>query len=183
MDTATSNWVIVKRDIEVVTIPYGNKMPLLSGAQVRIAQSFGGTYTVVTDMGIMVRVDAADADAIGETSPAPVPQPTIIGGTFDEKAVWDVMRTVYDPEIPVNIVDLGLIYECKAEDVSEGGKRVNIKMTMTAPGCGMGDILKGDVERKVASVSGVQEVHVDIVFEPPWSLDKMSEAARLQLGI
>jgi probable FeS assembly SUF system protein SufT len=182
MDTSTSNWVIVKRDIEVVTIPFGNKMPLPSGSQVRIAQSMGGNHTVVTDMGVMVRVDAADADAIGQINSAPAASPAIVAGTYDDAAVWDLMRTVYDPEIPVNIVDLGLIYEVKPEEV-EGGKRVNIKMTMTAPGCGMGDILKQDVERKVATVPGVKEVNVDIVFEPQWSLDKMSESARLQLGL
>ncbi len=182
MDTATSNWVIVKRDIEVITIPFGNNMTLPSGSQVRVAQAFGGNYTVVTDMGVMVRVDAADADAIGEISSAPAAQPVIASGTYDEKAVWDRMRTVYDPEIPVNIVDLGLIYEVKADDV-DAGKRVNIKMTMTAPGCGMGDILKQDVEKKVATVPGVKEVNVEIVFEPQWNLGMMSEAARLQLGL
>jgi probable FeS assembly SUF system protein SufT len=183
MNTATSNWVIVKRDVEVITIPFGNKMTLPSGSQVRVAQAFDGNYTVVTDMGVMVRVDAADADAIGEISTAPASQPAIVSGTFDEKAVWDQMRTVYDPEIPVNIVDLGLIYECKAEDAPEGAKRVNIKMTMTAPGCGMGDVLKQDVERKVATAPGVKEVKVEIVFEPQWNLGMMSEAARLQLGL
>jgi probable FeS assembly SUF system protein SufT len=177
-----TSWVIVKRDIEVITIPYGAKMTLPSGSQVRIAQTSGGNYTVVTDLGIMCRVNAEDADAIGQTGVIAenAADPT---APYDEHQVWEQMRSVFDPEIPVNIVDLGLIYELKSQPLAEGGQRLDIKMTMTAPGCGMGDVLKQDVERKVGAVPGVKEVHVDIVFEPQWSLEKMSEAARLQLGL
>jgi probable FeS assembly SUF system protein SufT len=178
----TTNWVIVKRDIEVITVPYGTKMKLPSGSQVRVTQAFGGTYTVVTDLGIMCRVEPQDADAIGETDVAarPVADPN---AAYDEKNVWQQLRTIYDPEIPVNVVDLGLIYELKSRPLAEGGNCVEIKMTMTAPGCGMGDVLKQDVERKTSTVPGVKEVQVEIVFEPQWSLEKMSEAARLQLGL
>lgn len=178
------SWVVVKRDIEAITIPYGSRMSLPSGMQVRVAQSFGDSYTVVTDLGIMCRIDGRDADAIGET--CTVPETTSSADTnapFSEQKVWDKLRTVYDPEIPVNIVDLGLVYECKGTPLPEGGHRVELKMTMTAPGCGMGEVLKQDAERKVATVPGVKEVHVDIVFEPQWNLGMMSEAARLQLGI
>jgi len=176
------SWILVKRDIEAITVPYGTRMKLPSGSQVRVTQSFGGNYTIVTDLGIMCRVEPQDADAIGETA---VAVETVVDphAAYDEKRVWEQLRTVYDPEIPVNVVELGLIYELKSETLAEGGHRVDIKMTMTAPGCGMGDVLKQDVERKTSSVPGVREVHVDIVFDPPWSLEKMSEAARLQLGM
>lgn len=176
--------VLVKRDIEVITIPYGTKMTLYAGSQVIVAQGFGGTYTVLTDQGTMVRVEPKDADAIGETAAAPQPTPAAASGPYDEKLVWEQLKTVYDPEIPVNIVDLGLVYECEAKPVpGEEGRRVEIKMTMTAPGCGMGEVLKQDVERKVSGLPGVREVHVEVVFDPPWNLSRMSESARLQLGL
>jgi len=158
-------------------------MSLPSGTQVRVAQAVGGNYTVVTDQGVMCRVDAQDADAIGETPLSAVPTAPDRNAPFDEKRVWEQLRTVYDPEIPVNIVDLGLVYECKAKPVADGGQRVEIKMTMTAPGCGMGEVLKRDVEQKVERVPGVREVCVEVVFEPQWNLGMMSEAARLQLGL
>ncbi len=179
MDT---NWVIVRRDVEAITVPFGSKMNLPSGTQVRLAQSFGGSYTVVTDLGIMCRVDAKDADAIGQMEVA-ASEAADPNAPYDEAKVWEQLSTVYDPEIPVNIVDLGLIYGLTSEPLPEAGRRVSIRMTMTAPGCGMGEVLKQDVERKVAAVPGVREVRVEIVFEPQWSLDKMSEAARLQLGL
>jgi probable FeS assembly SUF system protein SufT len=177
------SWVVVKRDIEAITVPYGTKMNLPSGTQVRVAQAIGGNYTVVTDLGVMCRIEAQDADAIGETHVKAEAQAVDLNAPFDEKNVWAQMRTVFDPEIPINIVDLGLVYECQARALAEGGHRVEIKMTMTAPGCGMGEVLKRDVEQKVARVAGVKEVHVDVVFEPQWNLGMMSEAARLQLGL
>jgi probable FeS assembly SUF system protein SufT len=177
-----SSWVVVKRDIEVITVPYGGTMPLPSGSLVHLTQSIGGSYTVTTDMGVMCRVDGKDADAIGimDVAPQAAADPN---APYDEKKVWEQLRTVYDPEIPVNVVDLGLIYEMKALPIPDGGHKLEIKMTMTAPGCGMGEVLKADVIRKTSAVPGVKEVQVDVVFEPQWSLDKMSEAARLQLGL
>ena len=175
-------WVIVKRDIEAITVPFGNKMMLMEGSQVRLTQAVGGSYTVVTDLGIMCRVDAQDADAIGETY-VPLEAAPAANAPYDETTLWERLRSVYDPEIPINVVDLGLIYELHSQALPEGGKRINIKMTMTAPGCGMGEVLKQDVERKALTVPGVKEVHVEVVFEPQWSLEKMSEAARLQLGL
>jgi probable FeS assembly SUF system protein SufT len=177
-----SNWVIVKRDLEVITVPFGSKMPLPAGSQVRVTQAIGGNYTVVTDLGIMCRVESQDADAIGQIMLDADTQADA-NAPFDEKNVWERLKTVYDPEIPVNVVDLGLIYELKSQPLQEGGHHVDIKMTMTAPGCGMGEVLKRDVEQQAASVPGVKEVRVEIVFEPQWSLEKMSEAARLQLGL
>src|SRR5512146_1936502 len=163
--------VLVKRDIDVITIPYGTRITLPAGSQIRVAQAFGGNYTVVTDQGTMVRIEAKDADAIGETAAASV----IAGGTpgeFSEKAIWDQLKTVYDPEIPVNIVDLGLVYQCDVAPLADARKKIDIKMTMTAPGCGMGDVLKQDVERKLGSLPGVGEVHVEVVFDPPWDMSR-----------
>ena len=176
-----TSWIIVRRDIDVITVPFGSKMKLPSGSQVRLTQAYGGNYTVVTDLGIMCRVEAQDADAIGHSDAESPSTPAT--GPYDEDTVWQQLRTVYDPEIPVNVVDLGLIYGVNSVPLTPEGHRVEIKMTMTAPGCGMGDVLKQDVERKVASLSGVKEVNVEIVFDPPWSLEKVSEAARLQLGL
>ena len=177
-----TSWFLVKRDIDVITVPFGSRMKLPSGSQVRLAQAAGGNYTVVTDLGIMCRVDAQDADAIGQTA-TDSQDLTDKNAPYDQKRVWDQLKTVYDPEIPINVVDLGLIYGVESKSLQEGTHRVEIKMTMTAPGCGMGDVLKQDVERKVGNIPGVKEVQVDIVFDPPWSLEKISEAARLQLGI
>jgi probable FeS assembly SUF system protein SufT len=151
----------------------------MAGTSVRLMQALGGSYTVMTDIGYMVRVDAADAEALGLTpaaSSADAPQ------EFSEKLVWDKLRTVYDPEIPVNVVDLGLIYACQIAPVPEGNK-IDIKMTMTAPGCGMADVLKSDIQRKISDLPTVKELNVEVVFEPPWNPSRMSEAARLQLGL
>ncbi len=176
-------WAVVKRDIEVITVPYGTPMNLPSGTQVRVMQSGGGNHTVITDMGGMCRVNAEDADAIGKAEAAAAVPAADQSAPYDEARVWEQLRTVFDPEIPISIVDLGLVYEIRSEARSEGGQLVQIKMSMTAPGCGMGDVLKRDVERQVARVPGVGEVCVEVVFEPQWSLKMMSEAARLQLGL
>ena len=145
-----------------------------------ITQSLGGQFTVTTDEGALLRIDDKDADALGERS-APAQAPAS-EGEFDEQQVWEQLRTVFDPEIPVNLVDLGLIYHCQAVPLPEGGHRVEIKMSMTAPGCGMGDVLKEDVQRKIQGVPGVREVDVEVVWDPPWDASRMSDAARLQLG-
>jgi probable FeS assembly SUF system protein SufT len=152
---------------------------LREGSKVRLLQALGGSYTVMTEEGYMVRVDAKDADVLGL---APASSSETAPAEFSEKLVWDLLRTVYDPEIPVNVVDLGLIYECNITPV-EGGNRIDIKMTMTAPGCGMADVLKNDIQRRVGSLPTVQQLEVDVVFDPPWHPGRMSEAARLQLGL
>jgi probable FeS assembly SUF system protein SufT len=146
---------------------------------VTITQTLGGHFTVATDDGALLRIADNDADALGVAAPA---APAPIEGPFDEERVWEQLRTVFDPEIPVNLVDLGLIYRCQAVPLPEGGQRVEIAMSMTAPGCGMGDVLKEDVRRKVQSVPGVREVNVEVVWDPPWDASRMSDAARLQLG-
>jgi probable FeS assembly SUF system protein SufT len=172
----------LSREVRATAIPYGEKVPLAAGTTVYISQSLGGTFTVVTDMGYMVRIDAADADAIGEEVTAS-PSAEDQAGKSLEELVWDQLKTCYDPEIPVNIVDLGLVYEVAARERETGGKRVEIRFTLTAPGCGMGDVLKVDIEQKVSALPGVEETDVQIAFEPVWNQSMMSEAARLQLGL
>jgi probable FeS assembly SUF system protein SufT len=171
--------IVLSRDVDATQIPSGIPHPLTSGTKVRLMQALGGSYTVMTDIGYMVRVDAKDADALGLI---PAASATDAPQEFSEKLVWDKLRTVYDPEIPVNVVDLGLIYACQIEPVAEGNK-IDIRMTMTAPGCGMADVLKADIQRKISDIPSVKELNVEVVFEPPWHPGRMSEAARLQLGL
>jgi probable FeS assembly SUF system protein SufT len=174
---------VLTRDVNIVTIPDGTPGTLSKGEHVTIHQSLGNNYTVVTERGHMVRIAGVDADALGkeqhqlhtlvsETSPEAV-----------EKNCWEVMKTVYDPEIPVNIVDLGLVYYCNVKFVGEGKNEVHIMMTLTAPGCGMGPVIQGDVEKCIRALPGVASVDVEVVLDPPWSREMMSEVAQLQLGL
>ena len=179
-----SELVVLNRDCDVTEIPSGRKATLPKGIQVRITQSLGGSFTVVTDDGYMARVAGPDADAIGK----PVTSGSKSAPAFDpnrplEELVMDQLRTCYDPEIPVNIVDLGLIYECKIAPVEGNQSRVDIKLTLTAPGCGMGEVLKKDAESKILHLPGVKEAQVELVWEPPWDQSKMSDAAKLKLGL
>lgn len=176
---------VITRDCDATQIPSGYKVSLPAGSNVTVTQVLGGNFTVMTDYGYLVRIDDKDADALGEKYVAAVKERAAAPaaeGPFDENKVWDQLRTVYDPEIPVNIVDLGLVYLCHASPRPDGGHRVEIHMSMTAPGCGMGDVLKEDVRNKVMTVPGVKEADVQVVWEPPWDQSRMSEAARLQLG-
>ncbi len=173
--------ITLNRECDVVQIPSGSRGKLPAGTPVRILQSFSGTYTVSTDLGYMCRIDGKDADALG-LSNTEAAKPAV-EGTFQEQMVWDQLKTVYDPEIPVNIVDLGLIYSCIVTSPDDGGKKILVKMSMTAPGCGMGDVLKADVQSKLSRLPEVKEVQVDVVFEPAWHMGLMSEAAKLQLGL
>jgi probable FeS assembly SUF system protein SufT len=171
--------ISLKRDCEAIEIPSGIPRILPVDTRIRITQFLGSGYTVVSDGGYMCRIDAKDADALGLTPPA---QPQAAAeATFNEKMVWDQLKTVFDPEIPVNIVDLGLIYACEISE-QDGGKKIDVKMSMTAPGCGMGNVLKADVEGKLARLPEVKCVNVEVVFDPPWGPARMSEAAKLQLG-
>jgi len=173
----------LKRDITATTIPYGQKTQLPKGSQVEITQELGGSFTVLTDFGLL-RIEGKDSDALGRESAAPVTGP---GELKDAKevatAVWDQMKTCYDPEIPVNIVELGLVYENKVEPIPEGGFRVDVKFTLTAPGCGMGPILQTEVRDKVLAIPGVKFANIEVVFEPQWTQAMMSDAAKLQLGM
>ena len=176
-----SGLITLSRACEVIEIPSGTHATLPVGTVVRVMRFLGSSYTVATDCGYMCRVDVKDADALGLSNPATAQAPAVQEGTFNDQMVWDQLKTVYDPEIPVNIVDLGLVYSCVVAPL-EGGNRVHIKMSMTAPGCGMANVLKADVESRLARLSGVKEVHVDVVFDPPWHPSLMSDAAKLQLG-
>jgi len=179
----TSNiHTVLNRNCDVIEIPSGRISTLPQGMSLRIMQSRGDSYTVWTDYGQMYRIEGKDADALGLQAESGAPQATEDASEFNEQMVWDILKTVYDPEIPVNIVDLGLIYSCKIGDVQPEGKRVDINMSMTAPGCGMGGVLKADIEARLSRLPSVKEVHVEVVFDPPWDMSRMSEAARLQLG-
>ena len=170
------------RDCEATLIPGGQKMTLSEGDSIVLTQALGGSFTVQTESGYLVRIAAQDADALGlegeQANEAPV-----AAGPFELQQVIETLKTVFDPEIPVNVVDLGLIYLCEAHPLADGGHRVEIEMSMTAPGCGMGDVLKEDACTKVRAVPGVTEVDCEIVWDPPWDASRMSEAARLQLGM
>jgi probable FeS assembly SUF system protein SufT len=175
----------LRRECRAIRIPEGTVALLSQGTRVRVTQALGGSYTVATERGYLFRIGAEDADALGKT-PAEILLET--AGDSLEDRVWAVMRTCYDPEIPINIVDLGLIYSCeiledKRDDERDEARRVEIKMTLTAPGCGMGPILAQEVKERVASLPGVGEVDVEVVFDPPWDQNMMSEAARLELGL
>jgi probable FeS assembly SUF system protein SufT len=176
-----SNVIALTRDCEATEIPYGGAQLLPAGTKIRIMQSLGGSYTVATEQGAMMRIEAKNADALGLT-----PEPKAAEAApaqFSEKLVWDQLKTVFDPEIPVNIVDLGLVYSCQITPAEAGGHKIEIKMAMTAPGCGMGDVLRADIERKLSQLPEVKEVHAQIVFDPPWNPGRMSDAAKLQLGL
>ena len=175
----------LRRECRAVRIPEGTPALLSQGTRVRITQALGGSYTVTTERGYLFRIGAQDADALGKTPGEILLE---MAGEGLEDRVWAVMRTCYDPEIPINIVDLGLIYSCEVlddrrDDGRDEGRRVEIKMTLTAPGCGMGPVLAQEVKERVASLPGVGEVDVEVVFDPPWDQNMMSEAARLELGL
>lgn len=169
--------VPVQRDCPARLVPTGDPITIRAGTFVTLTQNLGGTFTVVIN-GNMARVDGADADALGfepeRLSFEPRPD-----GRVDPHQVHQALATVYDPEIPVNIVDLGLVYDCRVDD--DG--RVWVKMTLTAPGCGMGPVLVDDVKSRIRQVPNVADVDVELVFDPPWSRDMMTEEAQLELGI
>lgn len=172
----------LRRACKARMVPSGNEVILPEGLVLNVTQSLGGSFTVYVE-GNLFRVAGEDADALGLDPPE---QPTLPANHSEsdvEKLVWEQMKTCYDPEIPINVVDLGLVYECKLNDLPEGGKRVDVKMTLTAPGCGMGEVLSRDVKEKLESVPSVKQAHVEIVFDPPWNRGMMSDEAKLQLGM
>ena len=174
--------VTLARSCQAIEIPSGRAVEIPVGTAVRVLQSRGESYTVATDYGYMYRIDGKDRDALGLESAAEEAPAERQPVEFEEQMVWDVLKGVYDPEIPVNIVDLGLIYSAKITPLGENLRRIEIQMSMTAPGCGMGNVLKADVESRLSRLPSVKEVQVDVVFDPPWDMSRMSEAARLQLG-
>ena len=179
--------VEIVRDVSSIIIPDGLEAHIPKGERVWIQQVLGGMFTVQTDKGYLMRIDGKDADALGQTIPDE--RRSLTREHVEDKGmklcVEDQLRTCYDPEIPVNIYDLGLIYDCEIIPADNLGEffLVRIEMTLTAPGCGMGEILKSDVEKKVRDIPGVQDVVVDLVFDPPWDSSLMSEAAKLSLGL
>ncbi len=175
------NPVVISRDISATTVPQGERIQLNEGGEVEIFQQLGNSVTVLTQMGTLLRVDGADADALGLEK---VTVPNAEGDEpYSPEHVIGALKGVYDPEIPVNIVDLGLVYRCDEVPLDDGRRRIEIDMTMTAPGCGMGDVLTADARRAVGSVPGVDEVEVNLVWSPPWDMSKMSEETRLELGL
>jgi probable FeS assembly SUF system protein SufT len=178
--------VKITRPVEAIEIPFGTKVMLPAGADVRITQSLGGSFTVMTEDGYMARIADKDADALGKTAAKSGEQSAPAEGPLTredlEKRVWGELETIFDPEIPVNVVDLGLVYECAVAPLGDGF-RVDVKMTLTAPGCGMGDILKEEAETKIRALPGVKEAAVEMVMEPVWDPSRMSDAARLQLNM
>ena len=181
MPPTTSDRIELRRDCEVIAVPSGLRQTLPAGTPVRIVQTRGGAFTVSNDIHAIFRLDGQDADALGLAPPrstAPPPPK----GSLTEQMVWDTMKTVYDPELPVNVVDLGLVYSCVITP-AENGKSIAIRMAMTSPGCGMSNVLKTDVESRLARLPEVTEAKVEVVFDPPWTPARMSEAARLQLGM
>ena len=183
MYSDTDEQIIIERDCEATLIPFGNKITLKKGEEAHITQALGGSYTLMM-RGNLVRIESKDADAIGKiTEVQPKLEEKENDGRADEKAVWDAMKTCYDPEIPVNIVDLGLIYSCEISNEGEGGSSVAIKMTLTAPGCGMGDMIATEVRQKIEGIQGTSDVNVELVWDPPWDRSMITESARLQLGM
>jgi probable FeS assembly SUF system protein SufT len=174
--------VVLTRDVPAVAVPAGIEVTLRTGAVGYITQALGGSFTVYID-GNLFRIAGENADALGKEAVAAPAVPPNATAEDIRNVVWDQLRSVYDPEIPINVVDLGLIYECDVERNADATYDVGVKMTVTAPGCGMGEILVADVKDKLERIPGVRAAQVDLVFDPPWNLSMMSEAARLQSGM
>lgn len=174
--------VTLSRDVEAVIIPAGEKLILKKGTPGFIAQSLGGSFTIYIE-GNLFRISGSDADALGKEVELPPTIPSNSTSKDFEKVVWDQLKTCYDPEIPINIVDLGLIYRCDIDVNKNGNRVINIDMTLTAPGCGMGEILVQDAKEKIAIIPTVEKVNVELTFDPPWNQNMMSDEARLQTGL
>jgi probable FeS assembly SUF system protein SufT len=188
MNTSAKTDIILSRDCAAVLIPQGLRLTLNAGETVTVVQKLGGHFTVYQN-GNLARIEAEDADALGfsaesiDISKLDPKKPVVGEGWVEEEAVWAQLKTCFDPEIPVNIVELGLVYECDIEPLDSGGGEVRIQMTLTAAGCGMGPFIVDDVRNKVMQVENVMAVDVKLVWDPPWSQDMMSEEAQLQLGL
>jgi len=174
--------IVLKRDTDAIQIPSGNPLQLPAGTKVMVTQSLGGTYTVATPGGL-ARIDEKDADALGlEASTPTEPVKTAVEGPLEE-AIWNQLKTVFDPEIPVNVVDLGLIYECQLQHPEVGVTKAHVKMTLTAPGCGMGPTIAADARGKILTLEGIDEAEVELVWDPAWNQSMISEAGRMKLGL
>ncbi len=172
--------VQLTRDCAVVRIPAGTTDTLTSGTEVHITQTLGGTYTVQAPGGLF-RIAAQDADALGLEV---VAQPaSVVTGPVNEQLIWETLRTCFDPEIPVNIVDLGLVYDMQMSPAKSGGSRVYVKMTLTAPGCGMGPAIAGDAQVKLLNLEGIEDATVEVVWDPPWHHSMITPAGKQILGL
>ena len=175
----------LKRDCKAILIPSGEEATLTAGSPVIITQSLGGTYTVATQTGL-ARIAASDADALGIETEKKEETPKThgaTGGEVKEDDVWAQLKNVYDPEIPVNIVDLGLVYDLALGKSESGGTTANVKMTLTAPGCGMGPTIAADARSRILTVPGVESAEVELVWSPPWNQGMITEAGRMKLGL
>jgi probable FeS assembly SUF system protein SufT len=182
MYSAQNEPVTLERDCDAVLIPMGEKVTLPKGTSGFITQALGGSFTIYIE-GNLFRVAGIDADAVGKEPIKPPAVPDDASDEDIESVIWDQMRTCFDPEIPINIVDLGLVYSCDIEGSANGGRNVRIKMTLTAPGCGMGPILMEDVKEKLEIIPTVERADVELVFDPPWSTAMMTDEAKLQAGL
>ena len=175
----------LSRDVEAIQIPSGQTITIPEGTPGVITQALGGSYTIATHQGL-ARVAEKDIDAIGLDKPAAIvaEKPTgASNGAVSEEDVWTQLKQCFDPEIPVNIVDLGLVYDCRLSKKDDGGTKVEVKMTLTAPGCGMGPAIAHDAQSKILSIDGVDEADVQLVWDPPWNQSMISEAGRMKLGM
>jgi probable FeS assembly SUF system protein SufT len=172
----------LSRDCDAVQIPSGHPIVLPQGTKVMITQRLGGSFTVATQAGL-ARIEAKDSDALGLSADDTPPTPSLpVEGSLEE-TVWKQLRTVFDPEIPVNVVDLGLIYDCIIDKTDSGQTTVLVKMTLTAPGCGMGPTIAADARAKILAIDGIDEATVDLVWDPAWNQSMISEAGRMKLGL
>ena len=179
MNIEQDNTIRLQRDVEANMVPSGDKVTLAAGNLVRVTQSLGGNHTIIIN-GNMAQISAENADALGfKIEKSDIDEKS---NQFSEQLVWDQLKTCYDPEIPVNIVELGLIYDLSIEK-GKNGNNVSIKMTLTAPGCGMGPVIADEVDRKINALQDVESVNVELVWEPQWNQGMMSEAAQLELGM
>jgi probable FeS assembly SUF system protein SufT len=176
----TQGDITLSRDCDAVQIPSGHPLVLPAGMSVVVTQSLGGTFTVATPGGL-ARIELKDADALG-IDPAAASAKIKVEGTT-EQAVWDQLKSVFDPEIPVNIVDLGLVYDCAITKKDDGSTSVNVKMTLTAPGCGMGPTIAADARGKILSLEGIDDAEVELVWDPPWNQAMITEVGKMKLGI
>ena len=175
-------YIALQRDVKAIAVPSGQDVTLFKGTEVRITQKLGGTFTVITHQSSMANIAGEDADALGETVPQEIREKVV---AHDEDSLQEAIRaklkTVYDPEIPHSVVDLGLIYGIETEKLEDQTYRVVVAMTLTAPGCGMGDVMCSDAQKKILSIENVKECKVNLVFDPPWSIERMNPVLRREM--
>lgn len=178
--------IALKRDCDAILIPHGTPIQIAAGTEVMVTQALGGSVTVNIH-GNLARIAGKDLDALGMEPQNAAPQvqdQSQQDGGVNEELLWEQLRTCYDPEIPINIVDLGLVYKCEVTPLTDGGgNRIDVRMTLTAPGCGMGPVLQQDVQNKLLALEAVDDVAVELVWDPPWNQGMLTEAAKLQLGL